>query len=139
MKKIIYILMFFVVAVGMAASGIIESLSAYTTGNEVSVEWRTSAEKPVTRFEIERSEDGSQTFKYISSVYPKGDYSSYSYVDQDAYRATAGETVQTRTAMTYRLKICYTSDSVSYTNAVSVVPKMNGIRRTWGMIKELFR
>ena len=139
MKKLIFISMFFIFAVALAASGVIESLSAYSTGNEVSVEWRTSAEKPVVRFEVERSEDGSQTFKYISSVYPKGDYSSYSFVDQDAYRQSAQETVQSRNAMTYRLKICYQSDSSSYTNSVSVVPKMNGIRRTWGMIKELFR
>jgi hypothetical protein len=39
----------------------------------------------------------------------------------------------------YRIKVIAFDNSVSYSNIVSVSHSVSGIRRTWGMIKEMFR
>jgi hypothetical protein len=41
-------------------------------------------------------------------------------------------------AFQYRLRINLADGEVSYSNTISVTKPASGVRRTWGMIKEMF-
>ncbi|MCS7176293.1 MAG: hypothetical protein NZ960_01495 [Candidatus Kapabacteria bacterium] len=118
-----------------AATVVIESFTARPQGNAIVVEWRVSREEGVARYEVERSHGNSQEFRTLTTVTPKGAPATYTYEDRDVLRPTAPE----QRLYTYRIKIVGKDGTTSYSPTVTVAYNTSGIRRTWGMIKEMFR
>lgn len=134
-----FILLIFIVLTGslIAIETIIQNFTATSNGKDIVIEFRTISEKNVTKFEIERSVNNSP-FKKITSIDPKGMPSFYRYVDEGAFLKENENNPQAN-SYSYRIKIIFSDDSYSITNAVSVKHVVNGFYRTWGMIKEMFR
>lgn len=104
----------------------------WTQGENVVLEWRTQEEKDVKNFVIERK-NPQGSFVSISTIQPKGSYSTYNYTDEAAYKMND-------LIFVYRLKIVdNNSSSPTYSNPATVSPNISDVRRTWGSIKAMFR
>ncbi len=119
------------------------SIDYFTTkadGNNVDIEWKCSVEHNVQRYEIERSTDGN-TFTTVSTMDAHGTTSVYRYVDMDILMKGDGQTQPRINANTtfYRLKIVGSDNSITYSSQSSVIHNVSSVRRTWGMIKEMFK
>jgi hypothetical protein len=123
------------------AQTVIENLIARSDGRAITVEWRTSKETDVAMYEIERSPVNQLDFKKIGSVPARNTPQSYRFVDETALATytAGGASVQSGAVYVYRLKIIDTSDKITYSNTISVTHTISSVRRTWGMIKEMFR
>src|SRR5579872_6670713 len=88
-SKILSLLAFAAVALlplRLTADTSIDYFAAKSSGDNVTVEWKTGAEQSITKFDIERAPVGSQQFTYIGTVQAKGSYSFYSYVDETGFQ-----------------------------------------------------
>ena len=138
------------VVVGLSAwlpassQAVIETIVARSDGRAITVEWRTSKETDVAMYEIERSPVNQADFKKIGSVPARNIPQSYRFIDETALAAyssgsSGGASVQGGAVYVYRLKIIDTGDKATYSNTISVTHTISSVRRTWGMIKEMFR
>ena len=123
-----------------AAEISLDYLTAKSDGKTITIEWKSAAETGITRYEVERASTDQQ-YRYIAQIDARGGQNSYRYTDEDAFMKLNGEnpSVAQLTKYSYRLKYVGSDNSVSYSNTVSVAHNVSGVRRTWGMIKEIFR
>lgn len=123
-----------------ASSSIITSFRALSNGSNISVEWTTSNETNIKSFEIQRSSNSSP-FKKVKTVDAFGKASDYKFIDEEAFMKGSDEDpkIQADKIYTYRIKIIMNNGSEDYSDPISVVNQTNSIRRTWGMIKEMFK
>jgi hypothetical protein len=119
----------------LAAEVVIDSFTGRSTGSSIVLEWRVSREERVLRYELERAAGQESTYRVIATIAAKGAPATYTYEDKDAPRLAA----EVQGLYRYRLKIVGSDGSLSYSNTISVVHNVSGVRRTWGMIKEMFR
>ena len=147
MKKTISILVVILIAVTivLASDSIFQSFIASSGTNAVTLEWRTSTEGGITKFEVERSSQ-NLPFAKIGEEIAKGFPTQYRYVDSEAMIKSTelmaekqNDKVLSKTSYTYRLKAVYSNGSSTLSDEISVNHSINSIRRTWGMIKEMFR
>ncbi len=130
------ILVLITTATLFAAQAGFEYLTAKSNGRSITVEWRTTSENGISRFLLERAADGI-SFTSVTSIDAKGAQSIYRYVDEDALMK--GDNDITSKKYVYRIKIIGNDNSLSYSDPINVTHNVSGIRRTWGMIKEMFR
>ncbi|MBS1537884.1 MAG: hypothetical protein JST20_09065 [Bacteroidetes bacterium] len=123
-----------------AAEISLDYLTAKSDGKTITVEWKSTTERGIARYEVERA-SSDQQYRYVASVDATGASSLYHYTDEDAFMKQSGETpsITQLTKYSYRLKYIGSDNSTSYSNSVSVAHNVSGVRRTWGMIKEMFR
>lgn len=146
MKKAILIFSLCLLATSIlwAAENLFQSFTANSGANAITLEWRTADESGLSRFEIERAAKNS-AFAKISDEQAKGYSSYYKFVDDDILLKSMIQpeksqgSIQNKTNYSYRLKAIYSNGSVAYSNEVEVNRTINSVRRTWGMIKEMFR
>lgn len=141
MKTLINIitLVFAVTFVAIAAQNYISTLNASSDGKNVTVRWTTIDEVGLDRFEIERS-NSEGYFTSIGEDKAKGSPGSYEFVDDnELMKDSDNESLQNQTQYTYRIKIVKKDQSFEYSSTVSVTHNTSSIRKTWGMIKEMFR
>lgn len=124
-----------------ANGGDVENFLARSDGRAITLEWRSGQEINITLYEIERSPANQNDFKRIGSVPARGSQQSYRFVDENALAAapSGGSSVQSGSVYVYRLKIIDTNGKATYSNTISVSHTISSVRRTWGMIKEMFR
>lgn len=137
MRSLIAILLVLSVSIAVAAEASFDFFTAKSDGRSITVQWRTSVESNIRTFEVERSTD-NKTFRFLKSVTATGSNSEYRFVDEEAFMKGDGENTQS-TSYSYRLRIIGKDNSVSYSNQTNVSHAVSGVRRTWGMIKEMFR
>lgn len=137
MKSVILILLLVCVSIAVAAEVSIDYFTAKSDGRAITVQWRTEQENNVRSFEIERTTD-SKSFRLVKAITATGSHSDYRYVDEEVFMKGDGEQVQSST-YSYRLRIIGKDNSVTYSNQANVSHAVSGVRRTWGMIKEMFR
>lgn len=113
------------------AGAFLDYFHGRSEGDNVTLEWKTGEEVNLQKFVIERKTPQS-TFAEIGQISPKGSYSFYNFVDENAYKAND-------LVFVYRLKIVDTNSQVTYSNEVSVSHSISGVKRTWGSIKAMFR
>ena len=132
-------LLLFTCGAVVAADVTMEYMTTKAEGSSVAVEWVCNTERSVARYEVERSTDG-QNFRSLGIVDAKGPFNVYRFVDADVL-LKGGETQQrvNGRAYFYRIKILGTDNTVSYSSVSSVVYNVSSVRRTWGMIKEMFK
>jgi len=78
-------------------------------------------------------------FRSIANIEPKGAQTTYRFIDENALMKGGNNEQILGKMYSYRIKVIAFDNSVSYSNIVSVSHSVSGIRRTWGMIKEMFR
>ncbi|MFP4528396.1 MAG: hypothetical protein ACLFQX_07595 [Candidatus Kapaibacterium sp.] len=141
--KIKFLIVFFLAAAAtlIAAQTVVESLTAKSEGDSIVVEWRSASESGITSFEIERA-GKDNLFQHVDNVSPRGDGSHYRFVDDEVYfkdKAGPRDKIQQKTQYSYRLKVVFADNTYAYSDVVYVAHQVSSIRRTWGMIKEMFR
>lgn len=137
MKLLIALVGMIAITSAVFAADEVDYFRARSSGSAVILEWRSVAENGVDRYEIERAGDDG-VFRYVASVDAKGNNQSYDYTDDEAFSKPDGTKVAS-TYFTYRLRIVHTDKSVSYSSSAGVTHSVSSIKRTWGMIKQMFR
>jgi hypothetical protein len=127
--KVIFIVFICLVLSVIAGNSIIQNFSAESNGDSV------------RKYDLERSTSTS-SFKSINVQTAKGNPNSYSYVDNEAFMkqdAPESDDLMSQKTYNYRLKIVFTDFTFTYSDVALIQHKPSSIRRTWGMIKEMFR
>lgn len=140
MKRIVTALL---MSLALAASAqavqvTLQYFQAKSNGNSIVVEWKSANESDVAHYEVERAGADKQ-FRYVATIPAKGSNQSYAFKDDEAFGKGDTEKNITANYFTYRLKVVAQDKNASYSNTVGVVHNVSGIKRTWGMIKEMFR
>jgi hypothetical protein len=118
----------------LLASLSLQYFTAKTNNDGILVEWKTSDENGIAKFEIERSASNPDNFISIKSLSATGNNSYYSYQDNAVTLNNGSSSIYY-----YRLK-CYDGNgNYTYSNTISVMHAISGIKTTWGSIKAIFR
>ncbi|HOM04861.1 MAG TPA: hypothetical protein PLU67_05120 [Candidatus Kapabacteria bacterium] len=143
--KYYLIIFFFTITLSLIASDVfISSFTANSTSNSIVLEWRTTDETGLNKFEIERSIKGSP-FQKVSEEKAKGVPSFYRYIDNETLLKISNEidkndpSTLNKNYYIYRIKSVFNNGNAVYSDEVKVNHTVNSIRRTWGMIKEMFK
>lgn len=123
-----------------ADTGGISYFSARPDGDAVVVEWKSGNEAGVRNYSVERSDVRTNDFSAIGTLSPAGSSTYYKFRDvhvNSIATAQSGGMAPTADMYKYRVRINYASE-VSYSETISVTRPSSGVRRTWGMIKEMF-
>lgn len=123
-----------------ADTGGISYFSARPDGDAVVIEWKSGSEAGIRSYNIERSDVRTNDFSALSTFAPSGSYTYYKYRDVHVNSiavAQSGALKPMADMYKYRVRINYASE-VSYSETISVTRPSSGVRRTWGMIKEMF-
>ncbi len=143
--KYYLIIFFFTITLSLIASDVfISSFTANSTSNSIVLEWRTTDETGLNKFEIERSIKGSP-FQKVYEEKAKGVPSFYSYEDKETLLKISNEidkndpSTLNKNYYIYRIKSVFKNGNAVYSDEVKVNHTVNSIRRTWGMIKEMFK
>ncbi len=123
------------VPLSLIADTTIDFFAAKSSGDRVTVEWKTGAEQNITKYDVERSPYGVDQFDFIGSVKAKGSYQYYSYVDESGFGKMAGAA----SLYQYRLRLWNVDGTSTVTKPTVVEHSVSSVRRTWGQIKEMFR
>ena len=123
-----------------AAEISLDYFTAKSDGKSITVSWKSSTERNLLRYEIERA-GADFTFKPIVQIDAKGSAANYTYTDEDALmkQNDNNPTIAQQTKYTYRLKYVGSDNSTTYSSPINVSHSVSSVRRTWGMIKEMFR
>lgn len=130
-KKLSTLFIVFLLVASVYGGAIIQFIQASSESDNIKIEWQTGEESDVQKFVLERKTPQS-SYTEITSLSPKGDYSYYSYVDKNAYKANG-------VIFNYRLKIVDNSGQISYSKEITVSHSVSSVKRTWGSIKAMFR
>lgn len=130
-KGIIILFSILVIAAAVYAGTFLDYFQGRSEGEDVLLEWKTSAEVDLKHFAIERKTPQNPYIE-LAIVEPKGSNSFYSYVDEAAYKTVD-------LVFIYRLKIVDNDGSTSFSAEVTVSHNVSGVKRTWGSIKAMFR
>ena len=116
----------------IAVGNIFLSVKAESRGEEIVIEWNSGGEAGFHTYEIERKSNEVPTYRRIGQIVAKGDNGSYRFVDNGAFYKGDKE-------FTYRVK-AVGSGLEQYSPPVTVSHQVvSSVKRSWGMIKELFR
>ena len=142
MKKTFFTIVLIVsaIALAFASDSVIKSFTAESGGDSVTIKWNTESENNVKQFEIERATTDN-VFKRIHIKNASGKPSNYSFLDEEAFMKQDGtdSEIKLQNVYSYRIKILYKDNNTTYSDEAYVTHKPSSIRRTWGMIKEMFR
>ena len=126
-----------------ATTILLNYFNARTDGKAVTIEWKANLEDGLKFYELERSEDNN-FFKKVFIQKPRGASYSYKFVDEDALKEsseinTKENKLQNSVSYSYRLKMTFEDGEIKYSDLAYVSNNVNSVRRTWGMLKEMFR
>lgn len=147
MKKIfLFLAVVFIVGSGFAFAftEVITYLKGRAETDAVVLEWQSGTEDGVKNFSVERSDIKGSEFSEIAILPATGSNSYYKYRDAAINMAPMNGGTNHSPNMPlsdlykYRLKINYAKE-ISYSQTISVTRPSSGVKRTWGMIKEMFR
>lgn len=135
------LLIFILGTIAVNAGNVLDYFKAWSDGNSVVVEWKCPSEISISKFELQRSSDDIN-FTTVETFSSKGSGYVYKFTDEDVFFKDVNpgdESPQSESRYSYRLRIINVDNSYVLSNSVTVKPNISSIRRTWGMIKEMFR
>jgi hypothetical protein len=145
MKKALFVLLALSLAgVAFGFSEVITYLKGTPGTDAITLDWQSGVETGVRSYAVERSDLKTSDFKEIGSVTATGNNSTYHYRDAAINGANikgsngGGSVVPLSDLFKYRIRINY-DNAVSYSQTIPVTRPSAGVKRTWGMIKEMFR
>jgi hypothetical protein len=114
------------------AGAIIQSFEIESNNGNIILTWQSSTEQNVKQYEILRGPDKDR-LTLIATVPAKGDNSLYTYIDENAYKASDS-------FYAYGLVIRDNDGSKSEIMHTRILHEnVSSVKRTWGSIKALFR
>jgi hypothetical protein len=120
-------------ASALASQTIFSYLRAVPQNDDIVVQWRSMNEAGVQYYDVERSSDELPEFRRLERLNAKGGGTTYSFTDNGAfYKPTSGK------RFTYRIRAIGATIE-QYSASTTVVHEVSSVKRSWGMIKELFR
>jgi hypothetical protein len=129
-------------AAAFAFSAGLEFFNGRTDGETISLEWRSGVEAGLKNYSIERTPVKPQEFQEIGTVAATGPQSTYRFRDVHPNAAAPvgayGGNAPMSDMFQYRLRMNFNDGGVSYSQIISVSRPSSGVKRTWGMIKEMF-
>ncbi|MEP7235179.1 MAG: hypothetical protein ABI778_07775 [Ignavibacteriota bacterium] len=144
-KSLILVLTLSLATVAFGFTEVITYLKGSPSTDAITLDWQSGIETGVKGYAIERSDIKTSDFKEIGTVTATGNNSTYRYRDAAVVGAAAsnnggnsGSIVPMSDLFKYRIRINYSS-AVSYSQTINVTRPSAGVKRTWGMIKEMFR
>ncbi|TNE36455.1 hypothetical protein EP342_00480 [bacterium] len=139
MKKLIFISIFLILITTLWASTLdFTRLNARPEGDNVVVEWILGEESGVASYEVYRANNGFYT--KIADKDAKGDNTSYKFVDVEAFiKNSKSAQVHEKIDLKYKIKVRYNNGTFKDSQDIEVSYNVSSVKRTWGMIKELFR
>ena len=121
------------VVVALASPVMFSSFRAVPKNDDIELSWRTSNETGVQFFDVERRSEDMPEFRRLDRIAAKGGSAVYVYTDNGAfYKPTAGK------RFSYRIRAGGTGGE-QVSPIVTVEHEVSSVKRSWGMIKELFR
>jgi hypothetical protein len=121
------------VAVAYANPSVFSYFRAVAQNDDIVLQWRSMSETGVQYFDIERSSEDVPEFRRLERIAARGTPTSYSYTDNGAfYKPTTGK------RFSYRIRATGSAGD-QYSPVQTVVHEVSSVKRSWGMIKELFR
>lgn len=136
MKKYLLVTKFLIITLALTAiafAGVtLQYFTAKSNAEGILVEWKTMEENNTAKFELERSAESPDNFIYVATITARGNNSFYSYQDNSV-------DLRSSDVYRYRLKCIDANGTSSYTQSISVIHEVSGIRSTWGSIKAIFR
>lgn len=115
------------------SAGIFSYVRATAQSEQVVVEWRTGTESGIYSFDIERKSEETSEYRKIARIDARGGSNSYTYNDRTAFlKPDAAK------SFNYRIKAVGVGTE-TYSSTVTITQEVSSVRRSWGMIKELFR
>ena len=137
MKKIFLILLLPLIL--LAADVNFEFFSAKTNGDEITLEWKMQNEANINYFQVEKKLDEANDFRPIGAkIKAKGDNQIYRFTDEDYFFKTQPQ-LQSENIQAYRIKVFMKNNDLAYSNTTYVTHNVSSVRKTWGMLKEMFR
>lgn len=133
--KVLFILFFGSIPILLISSAQISEFNAQRTNGQVILEWITTQESNVLRFDIERSTD-TVPWQKIGSKNAVGESNTpreYTFVDNFSIFKT------TQSNFYYRLIIVSKDGQRTPHNVIATISGSSGIKHTWGSIKAMFR
>lgn len=143
-KTLILIISLSLAGIAFASSEVITYLKGTPGSDAITLDWQSGIETGVRSYAIERSEKNTSDFKEIGSVTASGNNSTYHYRDAAVNGANikgsngGGSFMPLSDLYKYRIRLNY-DNAVSYSQTINVTRPSAGVKRTWGMIKEMFR
>ncbi len=136
-------LLAFIILVGFDSAGGIDSFTAQPDGDGITLNWQSEVETGISRYTVQReSITSTNDFQNVGTVTATGSYSYYKFQDTHLSAAPlggqSGGAHVLSDAYKYWIEIDLANGDVSYSQTVSVTKPSSGVRRTWGMIKEMF-
>ena len=131
MKKALVKILFLLSISAMFLGVYYSDFNIVSDTDNVILSWHTTIEENLKETSIERKVING-TFNSIVSIAAKGNNSSYTYVDENAYKVEDGIYV-------YRLKFINNDGSSSFSSEQTVTHLTSVPKKTWGSIKALFR
>jgi len=99
--------------------------------DNVVLSWHTTLENNLKETSIERKVVNG-VYTSIAVIAAKGDNSSYTYVDENAFKIEDG-------VYKYQLKFIDNDGTISFSSEQTVTHLTSVTKKTWGSIKALFR
>lgn len=146
MKKgliIVSILLIGATVAQAVSNGVLDYFSGRMEGDAISLEWKSSIETGLKHYVVERTTNKTQDYKEVGTIKALGSFATYRHKDvRPAFNVQAGEMQEFQPEpmadlYKYRLKLIYDKE-ISYSQTISVSKPSSGVKRTWGMIKEMF-
>ncbi|MBL0332342.1 MAG: hypothetical protein IPP08_01630 [Chlorobiota bacterium] len=116
------------------------TMKAVSQGGEVLIQWNTASELGIYSYEIERKSSEVVDFRRIGRIDSKSKggncmncNNNYSYTDNGAFFKN-----ETGKQFIYRIKSVGTNGE-QYSQPIMIIHEVSSVKRSWGMIKELFR
>ena len=131
MKKMIIKTSLILITLFLSLGVYYSDFSIVSDADNVVLSWHTTIEDNLDETAIERKVVNG-AFTNIDVVPAKGNNSSYTYVDDNAFKVEGGIYV-------YRLKFINNDGSFSYSSEQTVTHLTSVSKKTWGSIKAMFR
>lgn len=116
---------------------------AKSLGDDVVLEWSMKDELNIKYFKVQKKlvNGDSDKFIYITgSIEAEGNGSYYRYTDEDSfYSKQTRPKIQSDKVKSYRVEATTGSGEKIYSDETYVTHNVSSVRKTWGMLKEMFR
>lgn len=118
-------------------------IKAKSLGDDVVLEWSMKDELNVEYFKVQKKLVESESNQYIyitGKIETKGNGAYYRHTDEDSfYSKQSRDRIQSDKVKAYRIEATTVSGEKIYSDDTFVTHNVSSVRKTWGMLKEMFR
>lgn len=137
MKRLLLILLLPII---LFASDInFEFFTAKSNGEEITLEWKLVNEDNIEYFQVEKKLKEGNDYRPIGSrIRANGNTNIYRFTDEDFFFKNTLE-LQSDNIQAYRIRVILSNSEIKFSNTTYVTHNVSSVRKTWGMLKEMFR